>query len=352
MDVRPPPEVTIEGGPGRRLGGGLGPDDPTPRGRTSWLRRHRTAWVALAALGGLLATAPDGLRGTTPGDSPESVLSLEERLDQPDSGGVGVLSDDDGLSLLTTTVVIQNTGPRVVTLQRAELLSTSYRTEQVQGRRVPAGGQAAITLLRPVDCTQLADTSAPGPLRVQATTGAGTRTVDLRIDIAVVAFHDEQARASCGQSEPDEALLLSLRGAVLDGTTLRLALGLSNGSALPLAVESLTPPRGLRLGRVSARDGTRPDAAFAPLVLPLPLTPGDFDPPVEPREGRGPEVELAVEVEVADCAGYRPPSSEEFEPAVSFLVTGAVGVSGIGTNPALLQGLHRTSCPGVAVAPG
>lgn len=356
MDPRPPPEVTIEGGPGWQLEGvreRLDPPEVPPQERRPWLDRHRRGGLALAALAGFVAaTALADLRTTTIEESPEGVLSLDVSPEQMDYSSGSVVADADGRMSLTTSVVVRNTGPRPVAFERAELLGTPYRSDELGGRRVADGGQSTIALLRAVDCARLERTRAPGPLRVHATTGAGRRTVDLRMNTDVLQFHDDQVRGACGQSEPDQALIVQERGFTVDGTTLRLEVSLSNASALPLAVETMTPAPGLRLTRVTARDGTGVRGGFTPVDLPLALAPGNFDPPVEPYQGRGPEVELALEVEIEDCAVFRPPPPDQFEPAVTFRVTGGRGGNGFGTDPSLLRRLQQASCDATLVRGG
>lgn len=349
MDARPPPPVTINGGPGWSPDGPhetLGEADEPPQGRSpSWLGRHRIGGLALATAAGFaLATGLAELRMTTIEESAEGVLSLEIRVESNSSnfGGGDVVAAADGRLSLATSVLIHNTGPRPVALERAELLGTTYGSDELRGRRVADGEESIIVLMRSIDCARLDRTPTPGPLRVHATTGAGTRTVDLRMNTAIVQAHDEQARGYCGQNEPGAALLVQEQRAILDGAVLVIGLSVSNMSARPLSVERLITVPGLRVAGVTSRDS-------APVALPLRLEPGDFDPPVDPFLGRGPEVEVAVRLEIEDCAVYRPPTPNTFEPAATVQVTGGRLAHGLGTDPAVLERLSEVACGGVDV---
>lgn len=114
-------------------------------------------------------------------------------------------------------------------------------------------------------------------------------------------FHDEQVRGACGLSEPDMALFVQDGRDSVDGTALVIDLSLSNASARPMSVERLIPALGLRVVGVASRDGT-------PVALPLLLEPGDFDPPVDPFFGSGPETSsrCVSRSRTAPCTG--PPS--------------------------------------------
>lgn len=209
MDARPPPPVTIKGGPGWSPDGPherLGEADEPPQGRSpSRLGRHRIGGLALATAAGFaLATGLAELRMATIEESAEGVLSLAIRVEanSNDVGGGDVAAAADGQLSLATSVTIHNTGPRPVALERAELLGTTYRSDELGGRWLADGKDGVIVLMRSIDCSRPDDTQTPGPLRVHATTAAGTRTVDLRMNTANVQAHDEQARGYCSRNDP------------------------------------------------------------------------------------------------------------------------------------------------------
>lgn len=339
VDARAAPPVTISDGTGRTLSGSrelLGEEQEHPRGGPR-PGRHRLGGLALAAAAGFtLATVLADLRTTTLEESAEGVLSLDVRLES--SIRPHLATDADGGRSLATSVVIRNTGPRTVALERAELLGTSYRSDDLRGRRVAAGEESVVVLLRRIDCSRLGRGAPAGPLRVHATTGAGRRSVDHRVIAGVLESHDEQVRAACGRSAADDALYVQDSRESLDGATMVLDLTLRNGSSRPLSVERLVPATGLRIVGVTSHRGT-------PVALPLQLEPGDFDPPVDPFFGGGPATELSVRLAVEDCARFEPASSYAGGSAVSLWVTdGRYGHPYGGDDPETQQRLHDAAC--------
>lgn len=330
--------MTIWDGTGRALSGPselLAEEPELPReGRR--LDRHRLGALAMAAAAGFaLATMLAELRTTTIEESAGGALSFEARLDdgiRPGITGTG----DDGRAL-TMPVILRNTGPRPVALERIELLDTPYRSDDLSGRHVAAGGETTIVLLRSIDCARLESPPAPGALRVHATTSAGERSVDVRMPTLVMQFQDDQVRAACGRADPDEALYVQDGRDSLDGSTMVVDLALRNGSSRPLAVERLVPATGLRMTSVTTRSGT-------PFTLPLLLEAGDFDPPVDPFFGGGPTTELSIRLAVEDCDRFEPPTSYDDEAAVTLWVTGGRYPHAFGVDPDVQQRLHDAVC--------
>lgn len=339
MDARPPPPVTIESGSGRSQDGRpdlLGAEDEPLRDERSWLDRHRLGGLALAAIAGFaLATGLADLRTTTLEESAEGALSLEVHLESRIRPHIAATAD--GRRALATSVSIRNTGPHPVAFERAELLGTPYRSDDLRGRRVASGAESVVVLLRSIDCSRLDSTPVPGPLRVHATTGAGIRSVDLRMSADLLQFQDDQVRAACGRNDPDEALFVQDGRDSVDGASLVIDLALRNASARPLSVERLVIAPGLRVADVTSR-------GRAPVTLPLRLEPGDFDPPVDPVFGSGPEVELSVRLEIADCGLFRPSSPDDTGPSVLVWVTGGRHGHAFGNDPVLLHRWRNAAC--------
>ena len=292
----------------------------------------------LAALVGFaLATLLADMRTTTLQESDEGVLSFEVSHDgyiRP-----SIAASADGRPALITSVSLLNTGPRPVALERVELMGTSYRSDDLRGRRLDPGADSVVALLRPVDCANLELTRAPGALRVHATTGAGTSSTDLRISTDLLQGHDEQIRSACGLSPAESALFVQDGRDSLEGTTLVIDLVLRNATAEARSVARLVPTEGLRIVGVTSRDRS-------PVDLPLRLEPGDFDPPVDPYVGAGPETELSVRLEVDDCALFWPLDRDVDVAAVQVWVTDGRQEHplGFGTEMSFLQRLGELVC--------
>lgn len=351
MERRPAPEVTIEGGPGWQLAHPAtgradddvtGPGDPAPPrspGRRWWPTSDWRGLALAVAVGFVTATALAEVRLTTLRESDDGVLSLEVRLETVDYSSM-LITDADGRPAVSTSVVLHNTGPRPVALERAELLGTDYRSDDLAGRRVQPGDQAVVPLLRRVDCGDTSRSPAPGPLQVEGTTGAGPRTVELRMSTDVLGIHDHQVRRACGQASQLEALQVVEHAPQVDGATAVLSAELSNGSAEPLVVQQVRTRPGLRLVRLE-------DGAGQPLALPLELPPGDFDPPTDPYEARGQAQEVAVVVAVDDCTVLPAPRADGvFVPLVDAVVGEHVGAaSSWGGDPTVVLRLWQAACP-------
>lgn len=336
--------MTIEGGPGWQLGGAR--EDPDggdgPLQERAWADRHRLgALVLAAALGFAAATALAQVRLTTIGESAEGVLSLDIQAEPDIDVGGELVMTAEGTPAVTATAVLRNTGPQPVALAGAELLGTPYRSDDLGGRWVDAGGRTAVVLLRPIDCSELGRTRAPGPLRVHATTGAGRRSVDLRMSTRMLSLHDEQVRGACGQAGPGQALVVMDQvQTLLDGRAV-IGTALSNASSNPLAVTEVQPMAGLRLVRLEDERG-------APVVLPLDLPPGSYDPPVEQFLGRGPERTVVAVLEVEDCARLARADQDLHVPLIQGSVTGLNGRSSAtewGGDASVAFRLRQTSCP-------
>lgn len=330
--------MTISDGTGRTLTGPgeLLVEDPEPSPGQRRVDRRRLGGLALAAaVGFALATGVAELRTTTLEESAGAALSLVARVDEGVRPGITGTGDDR--RALTLPLVVRNTGPRPVALERLELLDTPYRSDDLSGLHVAAGTETTIVLLRGIDCSRLESTAAPGALRVHATTSAGRRSVNLRMPTVVMQFQDEQVRAACGKADPDDALYVQDARDSLDGMTLAVDLTLRNGSSRPLSVARVATAAGLRVAGLTSRAGT-------PLALPLPLETGDFDPPVDPFFGGGPATELSVRLAVEDCDRFRPASSYDGEPAVQLWVTGGRYGHPFGEDSSIQQQLHDAVC--------
>lgn len=347
--------MTIEGGPGWQLG--LSTDDgadgdgardadtlgtePGPADAPAWGRGRQLAALAVAAaVGFAAATVLAETRLQTLRDGPEGVLSLDVVVESVE--GTSLVSSVRSQAAVVSSVVLRNTGPNDVALDAAELIGTGFVAEDLEGRRLPPGGRTVLRLLRAVDCSALDPTPPPGPLRVEATTGAGQRTVDLRV-AADLAFADEQARAACGQVDPAMALIVLDSPPMLTGTTVRVSAELSNASVSPLLVSDLRPLLGLRIVATTDQQGR-------PARLPLELPPGDYDPPTDPFSGRGSLRVLVVELAVEDCALLPARGTQHmgFGPVLEAAVTSSDGSRRGGTgwgDGRVLDDLRRTSCP-------
>jgi len=159
----------------------------------------------------------------------------------------------------------------------------------------------------------------------------------------MLPFHDVQVRGLCGQAEPEAALVVAERSSVVTGSTLVVAAELSNASGRPLSVRALRTIEGLRVARVV-------DERDAPIGFPLTLEPGDYDPPVEPFEGRGRPRQVVVVLEVDDCARLTSSGRDELSwGLVQADVAGDGGVVrttfGWGGDPMLGARLRQAACP-------
>lgn len=348
MDPRPPPPITITGGRGWATGGGnAGADadaldgaEPDPQDRPD--RRHRLGALALAAAVGFgTATVLAEARQTSLDDGPDGVLSLDVELEPVDAGALLAVTAA-GEPALSATVVLRNTGPRPVALESAELVNTPWRSDELAGRRVADGDRTELTLLRPLDCGDLTATPAPGPLLVRATTGSGSKTAALRISFDGLAFADEMAAGACGQAEPTAAVASTETRVELQDDRMLITVELANASARPLALTSLQPLPGLRL--TALQDG-------ANVALPLPLPPGDYDPPIEAYQGRGAGRTLELVLQVDDCSQLTPVRPDDYLPMVTAQVRGPAarqpGEQAFGGDPVALDRLRRAVCPQV-----
>lgn len=350
MDPRPPPPITITGGRGWAIGRGgdagaeaLDGAEPGPHDRPD--RRHRLGALALAAAVGFgTATVLAETRQRGLDDGPDGVLSLDVELEPVDAGGALAVTAA-GEPALSTTVVLRNTGPRPVALESAELVGTPWRSDDLAGRRVADGDRTELTLLRPLDCGALTATPPPGPLLVRATTGSGSKAAALRISFHGLQFADGTARSACGQAEPPAAVVSTETRVELQDDRVLLTVELANASARPLALTSLQPLPGLHL--TALQDG-------ANVALPLPLPPGDYDPPVDASQGRGAGRTLELTLQVEDCSQLAPVRQGDYLPMVTAQVRGPAGRQpgelAFGGDPVALDRLRRTACPQVAGA--
>lgn len=318
-----------------------GAGDPPPRApwRRWWPAGGWRGAALAVAIGFVAATALAEVRLATLRESDDGVLSLEVRLETVDYSSM-LIADTAGRPAVSTSVVLRNTGPRPIALDRAELQGTDYRSDELAGRRVQPGDSAVVPLLRRVDCGDTSRSPAPGPLQVQGTTGAGARTVELRMSTDVLGIHDDQVRRACGQASQVEALQVVEHAAQVDGATAVLPAELSNGSAEPLVVQQVRTRPGLRLVRVQ-------DGAGQPLALPLELPAGDFDPPTDPYEGRGQARAVAVVVEVEDCTVLQAPDEQGvLFPLVDAVVGEHAGAaSSWASDPSVALRLWQAACP-------
>lgn len=298
MDPRPPPPVTIEGGPGwtldpdlRETVDGAPGDDVSARpGRG----RQVTALLVAAALGFGAANLLAERRQNALEDSPDGVLSIDLAVQEPQYTS-DLVARGDGVAV-QATVVLRNTGPRTVALESAELVGTGYAADDLAGRRMAPDGSTSVRLLRPVRCDDLAPLGAVGPLRVRATTGAGTRITELRLDAQGIVWSAGFAGAACGLAPPGQSLVaIDTPSTSVVGDRAEVGFALSSAARTPLLLQSLELPPGLRLVALQ-------DAEGGDVTLPLRLPPGDYDPPTQPMRGRGPERRLVAVMEVADCA--------------------------------------------------
>jgi hypothetical protein len=319
VDPRPPPPVTITGGPGWALAPHAretveaGSDDDLS---TRWSRgRQVTALLLAAALGFVAASLLAERRQSALEDSPQGVLSLDLAAQEPQFTS-DLVALDEGAAV-QTAVVLRNTGPRTVSLESVELGTTGYAADDVTGRRMAPGSTTAVRLLRPVRCDDLAPLGAIGPLEVRATTGAGPRMTRLRMDMQMIEPSQGFARAACGLAPPELSLVaIDAPAAGVVGGRAEVGFELSNASKAPLVLTSLELPAGLRLV-------TLQDADARPVVLPLRLPAGDYDPPTQPMLGRGAAQRLVAVIEVADCAAMPGRTQDDmYVPLFSAAVTG------------------------------
>jgi hypothetical protein len=105
---------------------------------------------------------------------------------------------------------------------------------------------------------------------------------------------------------------------VRDGDRLRITTTLSNASARPVLLTGLEPAPGLRVAEVL-------DGAGRAVALPYGLPPGDYDPPVDPYEGRGEDRRVVVVLEVADCARLPRVGPDYFLPLVEGRISSLEG---------------------------
>jgi hypothetical protein len=343
VEQRPPP-VTIEGGSGWQLDGGARETleaQPTPTAAPSGRGRRLASLALAAAVGFGAASVLAEQRQRARDDSPEGVLALDVALQGADDGG-SLVTTNDGALAVTTSVVLRNTGPLPVTLDGAELLGTQFRSDDLAGRRMAAeGGQSVVVLARPVDCDALGGTPPSGRLRVRARTEAGTRTVELRVPSQGVSVADEVARSACGLSPPEQALVVMDSAPFVRDGRATVTVELSNASATALLVDDVRPQDGLRL--LGLRDATTGEPL--PLVLPA----GDFDPPVDAFQGRGPSRTLVAVLEVADCSRVERTEQDVYSPLLQATVraNGSLrrATTAWGGDPSVVDRLRRASCP-------
>jgi hypothetical protein len=356
VDTRPPPPITIEGGPGWTTDPTSGdtivtePDDAAP-GRPG-RRRQVTALLLAAALGFGAATLLAERRQSVLDASPDGVLSLDVASREPQFSP-DLVELDGGLAV-QATVQLRNTGPRDIALEAVELEGTGFAAVDVAGRRLAADRVTAVQLLRAVRCEDLAPLDSVGPLRVRATTGAGPRTAELRLGTQEFGFSASFARAACGLLSPDQSLVaFETAPAVVSGGRAEVRVALSSASSSALVVQSLELPPGLRLASLTGVEGTD-------VTLPLRLPPGDYDPPTQPMLSRGQEQSLVAVLEVADCAALPARAAEQYLPLFQAAVTdergrsqgatdgfyGGFGVGGTAWgDPAVVDRLRASSCP-------
>jgi hypothetical protein len=262
--------------------------------------------------------ADQRLRTLQEGD--DGVLSLDVAPASLESPGE-LVTADDGTPAVVVSVTLRNTGPLPVALESATIVGTGYRAEDVAGRRVPSRDRTVVRLVRPIRCADEEEAVRPGPLRVEATTGAGPQTADLRIDVQSLAYTADVVRSACGKTAPSQALTaLDTASAEVSGGQARVRTELSNASATPILLTAVQTAQGLRLVAIEDDQGR-------PVDLPIELPPGDYDPPVEQFLGRGPARLLTFVVEVVDCAALPPPGTQDqFFPLFEATVTAPPGV--------------------------
>jgi hypothetical protein len=357
VDTRPPPPITIEGGPGWTTDPTSGdtivaePDDAAP-GRPG-RRRQVTALLLAAALGFGAATLLAERRQSVLDASPDGVLSLDVASREPQFSP-DLVELDGGLAV-QATVQLRNTGPRDIALEAVELEGTGFAAVDVAGRRLAArpgdGGAAA----------------ACGPLRGPRAAGLGGSAAGPRDDGRRSAHRRAAAghpgvrasrRASpgrpadcCRRTSPWSRSRPRRPSSAAGRAEVRVALSSASSSAL--VVQSLELPPGLRLASLTGVEGTD-------VTLPLRLPPGDYDPPTQPMLGRGQEQSLVAVLEVVDCAALPARAAEQYLPLFQAAVTdergrsqgatdgfyGGFGVGGTAWgDPAVVDRLRASSCP-------
>ncbi len=351
MDPRPPaPPVTITDGRGRTLDPvrSESVDDASDEpGALPRRGRRVTSLVLAAALGFGAATLLAEQRQRTLVGSPDGVLSLDLGPQEPSTYG-DLVPYDDGLAV-QATVLLRNTGPRVITLEAAALGATGFAADDVAGRQMSSGGSTSVRLLRKVRCDDLPARDPVGPLQVRARTGAGLRSTALRIDTQGFAGSARFAAAACGRSSPLESLItMDIPPISVVGGRAEVGFELSSASSSPLLVRSLQLHPELRLVALQDTDG-------AEVGLPLRLAPGDYDPPTPPMDGRGPVQRLVAVVELTDCAA--PAAGTQDAPLFQATVTDRQGRSGpaeLGApsagsiawgDPTVVERLRDSACP-------
>lgn len=351
--------MTIEGGAGWQLAAADATDAadtlegaPEPAAERSWPRRRQLGALLLAAaVGFAAATVVANQRLKTLQESDDGVLSLDVAPASLESPG-DLVAAADGAPAVVISVSLRNTGPRAVALESAAVVGTEFRAEDVAGRRIASRDRTVVRLVQPVRCDRRAEGDRPGPLRVRAMTGAGSKTVDLRVDVSSLGFTTEVMRSACGLTPPPQALLATESApAELSGLQARVPSELSNASAFPILLREVRLSPGLRLVAIE-------DELSGQVELPIELPPGDYDPPVEPFLGRGPARSLTFVVEVADCDALPPPGmQDQFFPLFEATVTGLPGAEelsdgmfhGVGGSawgdPRTGERLRQASCP-------
>ena len=362
MDQRPPPPITIQGGPSGTVHV-LSPDAAsldTVEGASDDVGagpgrgRRLTSLLVAAAVGFGAATLLAERRQSTLDASPAGVLSLDLALQEPHFSSD--LVESGGGAAVQAVVVLRNTGPRTIALESAELPGTGFAADDVAGRRVTPDSTTSVRLLRPIRCDDLAPLGSVGPLVVRATTGAGPRSTELRMETQSVAMSVHFARAACGLMAPGNSMVaVDVPPTRIAGDRAEVGIELSSTSRAPLVLRSLEVPAGLRVA------GLRDEQGRA-VTLPLRLPPGDYDPPTDPMRGRGPAQRLVAVVEVADCSALAEPSQDEmYVPLFHGTVTDERGRSslegvddafgGFGPggsqwgDPSVLTRLRASACP-------
>lgn len=351
VEPRPPPPVTIEGGPGWQLvappGDTIGEDARAPR-EPPWapvLRQPAVVAAVLAAAVGFgSATLVADWRTDRLGETDAGTLSLE--VGAPENWGYqGLARTADGRVATAVVLDVRNTGPRPIALHDVRLEGAGWAAEDLGGRRVAAGGAARVSLVRPVDCDDLpagyGGSGSSVAVLVRAVTDAGPR--QQRVVGAVDSWltSGELDRQACGEVPAEQAVqeLVSRQRNTDAGTELRVRLG--NASRRPVAITRVRVPPGLR---VEVLDGS----GELPLPLPLALPAGDFDEPKDPYEAAQPGVPLTLRVRVADCArlGTARPAVDYGRPLVELDVEGqpGSGTAFLGDGASVVSRLQADFC--------
>ena len=294
MAERPPPPVTIEGGPGWQLdvvdGETLGedaPPRPLPR-PPRWL----AVPVVSALVGAVVTAAVLDWRTDRLGEGDAGLLSLEA-TGVDDVRYYDLVEDERGRLSTVPVLAVRNTGPRDVELREVSLPGTEFAAEGVEGLRIRASSSVRVVLVRAVDCDRPRADTVPTGLHVRALTEAGERERRLPVSLGSFAVSDDASQAACGRLGPGALQVLEQEVAYEDGR-LRMDVELRNPSAEEVVVRAVrTAAPGLAVELLEP-DGT-------PLQLPVTLPGGDFSEPREIDDPALPTRRLTVVVSVADC---------------------------------------------------